>query len=812
MKYTHIFLFALITWSCSQSSIPTKTEDGYASTLAKHQKYEGFYDFYWDEDKGKILLEIETFDEEFLYINYLSAGIGSNDIGLDRGQIGDNRIVKFQRSGAKVLLIQPNYGYRAISDNKEEVRSVEEAFAKSVLWGFKVEKEENGKVLIDLTDFLLSDVHGVSEALKNSKQGTYALDASRSIISLDRTKNFPENSEFEALLTFKGTPAGAYIKSVAPTAEAVSVQMHHSFVKLPDSGYKKRSFDPRSGFYTVSYQDYATPIEEPLVKQFIYRHRLEKKDPTAEKSEAVKPIIYYVDKGAPEPVKSALIEGASWWNQAFEAAGYLDAFQVKVLPDSIDPLDIRYNVIQWVHRATRGWSYGSWIADPRTGEIIKGHVSLGSLRIRQDFLIATGLLQPYEDGKEPSAEMLEMALARLRQLSAHEVGHTLGLYHNFAASANDRSSVMDYPHPYIELDENGNIDLSNAYATGIGSWDKFAIRYGYTDFGDNDQKSELEVIKDWIAEDQQFITDSDARPLGSAHPQAHLWDNGNSAAEELNRLIEIRAKVLSEFSEKAIQTGAPISSLEEVLVPMYFLHRYQIEGASKVIGGLSYAYKVKGDDLPYPSIPDAKSQKEALSALSNTLSTSFLSIPENLLNILSPKVPGYPRTRESFKSNTGLTFDPIAASETSAEMTLELIFNPQRIERVIQQNLRNSELPSWKNVVGSVYKNTWGSPYGNGLDKEIKMVVEKRVIYHLMNLTVQSSSTEMTKAIANAELSNLMKTISAKKSSDSLIAAHYVHCLSIYNQFIDEPSDFKLPDTLSPPDGSPIGMDCMLSE
>ncbi len=419
------------------------------------QAMPGFCKIYWDARAGKVWLEIAKFDSEFLYVVSLAAGVGSNDIGLDRGEFGDleanegspEHLVKFERVGPKVLLIEQNLAYRAVTKNADEQRSVEEAFAQSVLWGFKVEAQENGRVLVDATAFLLNDAHGVAEKLKAKKQGTYKVDDARSAIYLPFTKNFPKNTEFEATLTFAGEPTGEWIRSVTPTANAVTVREHHSFVELPDDQYQPRVFDPRAGYFLMSYADYATPIQDSLVKRFIIRHRLRKKDPTAPLSDPVQPIVYYVDRGAPEPIRSALIEGASWWSQAFVAAGYKNAFQVKELPEGADPMDLRYNVIEWVHRSTRGWSYGTSIIDPRTGEIIKGHVSLGSLRVRQDFLIAQGLVEAYANGATPDPRLLELSLARLRQLAAHEVGHTLGLQHNFAASTQNRASVMDYPPP-----------------------------------------------------------------------------------------------------------------------------------------------------------------------------------------------------------------------------------------------------------------------------------------------------------------------------------------------------------------------------
>ena len=804
-----MIIAVLFSGCTSTQNTPSSTPSTYSSTISGYQKYDGFMDFYWDDQTGKILLEITNLEEELLYVNYLSAGVGSNDIGLDRGQIGDNRVVKFIRSGNKILMIQPNYSYRAESDNPNEVQSVEEAFAQSVLHGFKIEKEENGRILIDFTDFLISDAHGVSKRLKQTSQGSYSLDKSRSAIYLDRTKNFKDNSEFEAMLTFKGNPSGGYIRSVTPSPEAVTVRVHHSLVRLPDDGFEMRKFDPRSGYYGYDYQDYATPIEESLVKRFIVRHRLKKKDPTAAKSEAVEPIIYYVDKGAPEPIKSALIVGAQWWNEAFEKAGYIDAFQVKVLPDSADPLDINYNVIQWVHRSTRGWSYGGSVIDPRTGEILKGHVSLGSLRIRQDFLIATGLLQPFEGEKTSDPRMLEMALARLRQLSAHEVGHTLGLYHNFAASTNDRASVMDYPHPKVTLDENGEIDLSDAYDVGIGEWDVFAIRYGYEDIPGDENSRLNDIINEWIDQGYHFITDADARPKSGAHSLAHLWDNGENAAQELQRLKQVRNKVLNDFSEAAIQTGEPVASIEEVLVPVYFMHRFQVEAAAKLVGGMHYAYKAKGDDLPYPEVVPANAQNQALSALTETLQPDFLSIPSSLRAMLSPKAPGFGRTRESFKSNAGPAFDPVAAAETSAEMTLTMLFNSERLERLVQQSLLDNNLPGADDVFDKLIDSSWKRSYTDGLDLEIKIAVEKRILYHLMNLVASGSSTESVRSIAYLKLIELAEWIKKQKSSSILVKAHYQHALFAFEQFLEEPDDFKLPKTLSPPDGSPIGMDCL---
>ncbi len=773
------------------------------------EKVSGYFDFYYDSKADKIFLEVEKFEAEFLYVNSLPAGIGSNDIGLDRGQLGNTRVVKFQRFGPKIMLTHVNYGYRAITDNFDEKKSVEQAFAQSIIGGFKIEAQTRDKVLIDLTNFLIRDAHNVIGRLKSRNQGNYNLDKSRSATYMEMTKNFPRNTEFEVTLTYSGNATGRWIRSVTPTPGAITVRQHHSFVQLPDNNYKPRKFDPRAGYGRISYLDYATPISEPIRKQFIARHRLSKKNPTATVSEAVEPIIYYLDRGAPEPIRSALLDGARWWNQAFEVAGYKDAFQVKILPEGADPMDVRYNLIQWVHRSTRGWSYGSSVRDPRTGEIIKGQVSLGSLRVRQDFLIAEGLLAPYEDGETVPPEMEEMALARLRQLAAHEVGHTLGLSHNYAASVNNRASVMDYPHPMVKLDANGKIDLSDAYDVNIGEWDKVAITYGYQEFpeGSNEAEGLNKILNDAYSEGLRFISDQDARPTGSAHPNAHLWDNGTHPADELNHIMEVRSVALGNFSEKNIRKGFPMATLEEVLVPIYFLHRYQIEAAAKMVGGQSYNYALRGDGQLVTEIVDAVDQRKAMDALINTLTPEALAIPENILKIIPPRALGYNRSRENFKVRTGLTFDPMGAAETAANMTASFIFHPQRAARLVEYHSRNTSYPGLDEVIDKVISNTWKSTRKADYHGEIQNVVDQVVLQNLMKMAANENASSRTKSISMLKLDELKKWLveQLNRTKEDSQKAHYLMAFTLIEQFQRNPKDVKY-TPLSPPDGSPIGM------
>ncbi|MGB5238755.1 MAG: zinc-dependent metalloprotease [Flavobacteriaceae bacterium] len=768
-------------------------------------KSEGFFNYYYNTEKDKLYLEVDRLDEEFLYVYSLSSGIGSNDLGLDRGQIGNEQVVIFKKTGNKLLLLQPNMKFRAETTNTLEQLSVKQAFAKSVLFGATILEEKGGRYIIDITDFLMRDAHGVSSRLKGMEQGSYKLDKSRSAFNMNRTKAFPENIEFDIWLTFKGDPKGELIRSVTPDPQLVTVAQHHSFIALPKNRYEKRAFDPRSGSYPYSYYDYASPVEEPIVKRYINRHRLVKKDPSASLSEAEEPIVYYLDNGTPEPVRTALLEGARWWNQAFEANGYRNAFQVKILPDDADPLDIRYNVIQWVHRSTRGWSYGNSVIDPRTGEILKGHVSLGSLRIRQDFMIAQALSDaPFAERDENHDQMLELALARIRQLSAHEVGHTLGFAHNFAASTNNRASVMDYPHPKIEL-VGDQIDFSKAYDEGIGEWDKVSVAYSYSDFqeGTDEQEALNNILENAYESGLQYMSDQDARPKGGAHAKAHLWDNGTSPSEELNRVLAVREKAIDNFSIDNIRTNEPMTVLEDVFVPLYLFHRYQTEAAVKLVGGLDYHYSVKGDNLPEHSMVSKKEQEKALLAVLKTVDAAVIAIPKEKLSLFAPRAIGYERTRESFKGYTGTAFDPIGAAQTAADLSLGLLFHPERASRLIQQQSISKKQFGLEEALDMIFRETLMKSHKDAYLSNVQSAINYRVLDHLISLGATKNTNPRVRAICHLKLKQLSSEWTGME-----VTPDQAEMIRIINSYFKEPASFNIISTPKIPDGSPIGMDC----
>lgn len=799
MKKVFLLLFGLLLSATAFAQTPTISEKTKGLEVTK-----GFFDYYYNEEADQIWLKVDELNKEFLHVNYLTAGVGSNDIGLDRSQQGGSRVLYFEKRGSKLMLIQPNLDYIARSENELEKKSVREAFASSILHGFKIEAEENGSYLIDLTPFIMQDAHGVSETLRRQGEGSFNLDKNRSSLYKEGMYNFPKNTELETLLTFGGSNPGREVRSVVPSATSITIRQHHSFVELPDNKYEPRIFDPRGGFYATSFMDYASPIDEPMTVRFINRHRLEKKNPNAAVSEAVEPIIYYLDNGTPEPVRSALLDGARWWNQAFEAAGYKDAFQVKVLPDDAHPLDIRYNVINWVHRSTRGWSYGGSITDPRTGEIIKGNVLLGSLRVRQDYMIATGLLAPFKEGAEEDPRMLEMALARIRQLSAHEVGHTLGIFHNFASSVNNRASVMDYPHPKVDI-KNGELDLSDAYDVGIGDWDKVTIAFGYQDFpdGTNEVEALNEILEEAHSKGLKYISDSDARPQGGAHPYAHLWEYGTDPSTQLSHILKVREIALSNFGEANIPMGTSMSELEDVLVPIYLFHRYQVEATVKMIGGVDYYYKLRGDNQPNLEIVDATIQRKALAEMIKAIDPKVLALPENILDMIPTRPAGISGSRELFSGNTGPTLDALGIAETAASVPLSLILNPQRANRLVEYGARDANL-SLTETIDALINATWNKKPTTGYLGSIQKVVNQLLVVNLIQLHASRQANPLTKAIVAAKLIEIQEMLSERVDPMALQVSLMIE------SYLDDPAEFEAPRTNTPPPGSPIGSSPMM--
>jgi hypothetical protein len=777
---------------------------------ASMRKLDGFFPLYFDSAGGQLFMEIPRLNTEVLHVAGMGAGLGSNDIGIDRGGLLGSRLVVFERSGPRVLMVQPNQRFRSTSTNPIETRTIRDAFARSVLWGFNVAAESDGgrRVLVDMTDFLIRDAYN----LGGQMQG-YRLENSRSSIYAPMTQNFPKNTEMEAELTFVPTGAGGGggrgggffegVGSVAATGEAASVRVHQSFVELPDTaGYKHRAYDPRSGMGAFTYLDYAAPLGRPQQFRSVRRHRLAKANPSAAVSDPVKPIIYYLDPGTPEPIRTALLEGGRWWNQAFEAAGYRNAFRVEILPEGASPLDIRYNVINWVHRSTRGWSSGASVTDPRTGEILKGVVTLGSLRIRQDMMILEGLLQPYRTGADTAPEIRRWALQRIRQLSAHEIGHTLGYGHNYYNSTAGRISVLDYPHPLLTLKPDGTLDIAQMYTNEIGEWDKVSVMYGYSDFppGTNEAAALKKILDDAWAKDLRYMSNADLE-VGS---KVDWWVNGTDNAGELDRLMEIRRVALSRFGENAIKIGMPMAQLEDVLVPLYLHHRYAVESTAGVLGGQDYIYAFRGDGRTPTRPAPAAAQRAALTSLMATISPSALALPTSLLSQIPPRPPGYGMTRELFPRYTGGAFDVITPAVAAAGFTMSQILDDARSARLVEQKALDPTLPGLDDVIEALRAATFGATARTPYEEEVKRATQRVFVDELMSVASGAPMPQV-RALATLHLRRIAAGLPTAGVQTADLAQTEMLATDI-KRFLERPwSAADIRQTPAAPPGAPIG-------
>jgi hypothetical protein len=703
-----------------------------------------------------------------------------------------------------VLLVEPNYRYRATSDNPLEVQAVNDAFAPSVIWGFDIVAAEGDSVLVDATNFFLRDARDVVGQIARSNQGAFSLDTSRSALFLDNTAGYPENVEVEAMLTFTSSNPGNLVNSVAASGNSITLRQHHSIVKLPDDNFEPRLADPRIGTFGPTIQDYGTDIDTDKNVRLVARHRLEKADPTAARSRAVEPIVYYVDSGTPEPIKTALIEGASWWNQAFDAAGFIDAFQVRELPAGADAQDVRYNMIHWTHRRTRGYSYGGSVQDPRTGEIIKGNVNLGSLRLRQDYLMGQALVPAFDYMAEVVADTsasVNMALDRVRQLSAHEVGHTLGFPHNYIASAYGRESVMDYPAPLIEITDDGRIDLSNAYVQRIGEYDKLAVRYAYSQFApDADAAEELAaIVQESLDTGLIFMDHNNNNFRGAGHQFAGVWDNGDNLVEHLKHEIEVRRIGLANFSQNVIDRGTPISELEWALLPLYMHHRFQLNSAAQSIGGADYRYAVRGDGQLPLTIVEAEEQRDALETVLSTLTPEFLAIDPEILKMLPPSAHRY-AAGEAFPGRTQLLFDPLGAAEAAASLTLEILLHPARMARLVAYGSLG-DYPNLEEVVDRLLEVTWGAQtQGSDYLTQVLHVAQRVTINEMMTQATSDENSGEVRAVLTQALARLASSLESIRSPSS----HQATAVADIRRWQADPTRNAPAEALTMPPGDPI--------
>jgi hypothetical protein len=745
------FLVLIILAGCQPAA---KTSD----PLVGLDHRAGFIDLYVDKNENKVLAKLPKADEEgvslrLIHTARLTAGLGSNPVGLDRGWGDSGKIIVFRKLGNKVIIEAENTLYRADPNNPLEERAVRESFARSFLASADIMSGSDG-LLIDLTDFLTSDVLNLQQYLKDRGEGNFSISKDRTLVDTANVFAFPDNVEMDVFFTLSSPKPGREFSTTAANGRDATLIQHHSFVRLPEAGYTPLEADPRTGAIEVVHYDYSAELSDQIETHIARRYRLQKN----EAGDTINPIVFYIDSGAPEPIRSALIEGAEWWKEAFAAAGYPDGYRVEVLPEDAHPLDIRYNVVQWVHRQTRGWSYGGGVSDPRTGEMLKGHVNLGSLRVRQDRMIFEGLAGTAKTDTGADDDPVELALDRIRQLSAHEVGHALGFAHNFAASTYGKGSVMDYPAPDVRV-TNGQMDFSNTYGVGVGEWDKFAAIWLYGDLSDDEREA---VVQSALDRGLAYVADTDGRSVGTAHPLGNVWDNGADPVKALEEAMAVRKLALENFGADRIHTGQPISDLNKVIVPIYLYHRYQTAAAAKYIGGMSFNYGIKGDGQEGAEIVAPADQRRALGAVLATLDPKALDIKDETLALLTPSLVSYSiadSDRELFRRTAYPAFDVTAAADTAAGLTFDVLLNPRRAARLIEFKRRDTDNLGFSDVLQTTRAYVMRRP-ANDRTGEIAKTVQARFAFALMDLS-NSEATPSVKARTDKALRDIRSDLNA---------------------------------------------------